>query len=290
MIVNPTRRALSLGALSAILAACSPLGAFNKVVPFDGGSVQLAQGLAYGPGMRQQLDIYGPVETSGGAPVVVFYYGGSWNSGRRQDYAFVGHALAAQGIITVIPDYRLVPAIAYPVFLEDCASALVWVHRQIERHGGDASRLFLAGHSAGAYNAMMLATAKELLAPHGLTAAVLSGVAGLAGPYDFLPLRYRSTKEAFAGVADLEATQPINRVTAEAPPLFLASGAEDTLVEPHNSAVLAQRARETGVPVVEKRYPGVGHAGLLLALSRPLRERAPVLDDLVSFFRSGSSA
>jgi acetyl esterase/lipase len=290
MVVNPTRRALTLGALSAAFAACTPLDAFNKVIPYDEGSVQIAQNVAYGPNKRQQLDIYGPRDLRKSAPVVVFYYGGSWNSGRRQDYAFVGHALAAEGFVTVIPDYRLVPAIAYPVFLEDCASALAWVHREIEIHGGDASRLFLVGHSAGAYNAMMLATAGELLAPHGLTSAEIAGVAALAGPYDFLPLRYRATKQAFAGVSDLQATQPINRLTAEAPPLFLASGADDTLVEPRNSAVLAQRAREIGVPVVEKSYPGVGHAGLLLALAQPLREHAPVLANMLSFFRSAKSS
>lgn len=287
MIVNPTRRALTLGALSAAFAACTPLDAFNTVIPYDEGSVQIAQNVAYGPNKRQQLDIYGPRDLRKSAPVVVFYYGGSWNSGRRQDYAFVGHALAAEGFVTVIPDYRLVPAIAYPVFLEDCASALAWVHREIE---GDASRLFLAGHSAGAYNAVMLAMAEEFLAPHGLTSAVIAAVAGLAGPYDFLPLRYRATKEAFSGVEDLEATQPINRLTAEAPPLFLASGADDTLVKPRNSVVLAQRAREIGIPVVEKSYPGVGHAGLLLALAQPLREHAPVLADMVSFFRSAKSS
>ena len=290
MSPSPSRRTLLMTALPLLLAGCTRLGAFNSVVPFDEGAELRAESVTYGQEPRQKLDIYGPKDQAGQAPVVVFYYGGSWNSGRREDYAFVGHALAAQGFVTVIPDYRLVPEVTYPAFLEDCAAALAWVAQEIGARGGDPSRLFAAGHSAGAYNAVMLGVAQDLLKPHGLSPAALSGIAGLAGPYDFLPLRYRATKRAFAGAGDLEATQPVNRIGPGTPPLFLAAGADDGLVLPKNTASLAETARAKGVPVVEKRYPDIGHAGLLLALSRPLRDDAPVLEDMLGFFRDTASA
>ena len=62
--------------------------------------------------------------------MVVFFYGGSWNHGERHDYRFVGEALAARGIVTVIPDYRLYPQVRYPDFLKDNAAAVAWALRQ----------------------------------------------------------------------------------------------------------------------------------------------------------------
>ena len=90
-------------------------------------------------------------------PVILFFYGGSWNSGRRQGYAFAARALAARGFVVIVPDYRLVPDAVYPDFLRDCAAAVRWARRNAGAHGGDGERIVLVGHSAGAYNAAMLA-------------------------------------------------------------------------------------------------------------------------------------
>jgi acetyl esterase/lipase len=110
------RRALLTG-LSGLLTACaSPLGAFNALAPRDGAGQRIAEGLAYGEGPRRRLDIYAPA-APGPRPVIIFFYGGSWNSGRRQDYAFAGAAFAARGFVTVIPDYRLVPETRFPASL-----------------------------------------------------------------------------------------------------------------------------------------------------------------------------
>jgi len=280
-----TRRHLLAASLPLLLAGCTRLGAFNAVISHDEETKLLGEGLAFGPHQRQKLDLYGPL-AGGPAPLVVFLYGGSWNSGRRQDYAFVGHALAAAGFFVAIPDYRLVPEVTYPAFLEDNAAALAWVLAEGGRFGLETEGVFLAGHSAGAYNAVMLGVAPEFLAPHGLSPGSLAGIAGLAGPYDFLPLKWRATKRAFAGAQDLEATQPVNRIGPGAPPLFLASGEDDTTVLPKNSANLAKAARAAGVAVTEKRYPEIGHAGLLLALSKPLRDSAPALADMTAFFKA----
>ena len=286
MIRRPARWLLAIGVALLALGGCTPLGALNTFMPADGGAEQVAEGVRYGEHERQRLDVYAPSENEAPAPVVVFIYGGSWDGGRRQDYEFVGRALASRGFVTVIPDYRLVPEVRYPAFVRDGAAVVEWARNNIDRYGGDTERLGVAGHSAGAYNAVMLGVAPRYVgAGADEPAFPVEAVAGLSGPYDFLPLDVAATKRAFAGVADLEATQPVNLVTEDGPPLFLATGASDGTVLPRNTKALARRARESGRDVIEKQYAGVGHAGLLLALGRGFRGRAPVLADLTAFFR-----
>lgn len=279
---SPLRAAIAL-CLSLVPVACSPLGAYNAVIAKDAGGARVASDIAYGSDARQRLDVYAPDGPSRG--VVVFVYGGSWNSGARGDYAFVGRALAARGYVTVIPDYRLVPTVRYPDFVQDTARAVAWTSRNAAQYGGDAGGLFVVGHSAGAYNALMVALAPEFLADEGLSPSIVTAAAGLSGPYDFLPLAGNVTKAAFGGARDLDATQPVNRAQAGrgTPAVFLAHGEADTVVLPRNSRVLADRLREAGKRVDTKFYPGVDHVGTLLAISRPRRDTLPVLDDLVAF-------
>ena len=252
--------AVVLGSLSG----CSRLGAFNAVIPKDGGVTVEATSVAYGTDARHRLDIYAP---SGGPSkgTIVFFYGGSWNSGARQEYGFVARAFASRGFTTVVFDYRLVPQHRYPAFVEDGAKAVAWVYRNIADHGGDPERIFLVGHSAGAYNAMMVALAPEFLRAEGLTPTIVKAVVGLSGPYDFLPLAVDETREAFKGVANLPPTQPVNRVARGQyiPPMLLAHGDADTLVYPRNTKALAAVLRRTGHAVEEKYYPGVDHVGTL---------------------------
>jgi acetyl esterase/lipase len=267
--------------------AVSNLTILNALLPKDEGVMRAARAVAYGPDPRQKLDIYVPSAASRSAPVLIFIYGGAWSWGERRDYSFVGHAFAAHGMVAVIPDYRVLPEVAYPRFIEDNAEAARWVVQNIARFGGDVRAIHLAGHSSGAYNAAMLA-----LDPRHDMAGRIAGVIGLAGPYDFLPLDNPTTRRVFGQVTDLEATQPINHVTPAAPPMFLATGAADRTVYPRNTASLARRLRAAGATVTERSYRGVGHAGLLLALSRPFRHRAPVLAEIVDFLggRRGTAA
>jgi acetyl esterase/lipase len=276
--------AAGTGALAG--AACSPLQTIDALIPADGGVRLAASDVPYAAGDRRRLDVYVPSAPGGPLPVVVFTYGGSWASGSKDEYDFAGRAFAAQGFATVVYDYRLVPEVAFPGFVEDGALAVRWVRDGIAEHGGDPDRILLAGHSAGAYSTAMLALDRRYLAAAGVPASAIRGAAGLAGPYDFLPLDVDATRDAFGSAPDLAATQPVNFVRRDAPPFFLATGEADETVRPRNTTELAARLRAKGVPVTEKRYPDVGHVGLLLALGRPFRGRAPVLDDTVSFLRS----
>jgi acetyl esterase/lipase len=213
-------------------------------------------------------------------PVIVFFYGGSWNSGRRQGYAFAARALAARGFVVVVPDQRLVPEVHYPDFLRDCAAAVRWARGQARRYGGDGERIVLVGHSAGAYNAAMLALDPDLL---GADRSAIRGFAGLAGPYDFLPLDDAATVAAFGRWPRPAETQPIRYAGPGAPPALLLHGADDTRVKPRNSRALAARLEAAGADVRLKLYPGLGHVGILTALAMPFRRRAPVLADLAAF-------
>lgn len=278
-----TRRRLRArcAALAGLLAsACSPLTAFNAVVPKDGG-VAAVRGIAYGVDPRQKLDVYSPRgRRAERLPVVVFFYGGAWSSGARGGYSWVGRALAAKGFVTVVPDYRLVPAVRFPTFLEDGAAAVRWVRAHIGEQGGDPERIVLAGHSAGAYNAAMLALDPRWL---GADRAAVRGFLGLAGPYDFSLDDGPITRAAFAGVTDARATQPIAFAARGAPPALLATGLADVTVQPGNSERLAAKLAAAGVPVTLRVYPGVGHVGLVTALARPFRGKAPVLADVAAF-------
>jgi acetyl esterase/lipase len=276
------RSLLSLAPLSALAAACSPLGALNGLnglTPGDGGVTRLVDGAAFGDDARQRLDVWAPRGRAGPLPVIVFFYGGSWNSGIRDGYGFVARALAARGFVVVVPNYRLVPQVRWPAFVEDGAAALRWVQANIAGRGGDPARMAVMGHSAGAHIALLLALDRRWGVADAIRAAV-----GLAGPADFLPFVAGGVAEAALGNApDLADTQPIHLARGDAPPLLLLHGESDTTVLPRNSRRLANAVSDLGGAAEARVYPDLGHIGILLALSKPFRGRAPVLADASNF-------
>jgi acetyl esterase/lipase len=274
------RRLFSL-ALTCVTAACTPIAALDLLVPGNGYARE--SGIAYGEGPRRQLDIYRPDGQPGARPVVLFVYGGSWNSGERRHYRFVGQALAARGYVAVLPDYRHDPEGRFPGFVEDIAAAVAWTVAHAAEHGGDPKRIFLMGHSAGAYNVAMVASDRRYLAAHRLDRRAIAGVIGLAGPYDFLPLDTDTTRRVFGHVADLDRTQPIRLVDAATPPMLLLHGDADDTVYPRHSLRLAERLTTLGATAEAKLYPGIGHIGIVLALSPLRRDDPPVLTDLDRF-------
>ncbi len=277
---------ISLGAVVLLLAtaACAPLATLNALAASEDHT--RVGDLAYGPLPRQRLDIYRPAGAAppGGWPVVVFFYGGSWNSGERAQYGFVGAALASRGMLTLVADYRLYPEVRFPAFLADSALALTWGLTHAADHGGNPQRVFVMGHSAGAYNAAMLALDPRWLAATGHAPKELAGFIGLAGPYDFLPMTNPDAQPVFFHPDYPPDTQPMAFAGAQAPRSFLAAGATDNLVDPErNTATLAARLKAAGAPVSLHRYARANHLTLIGAFSLPLRWLAPVLDDVAGF-------
>ncbi len=269
----------------AALAACSPLTALNALARTD--TYRPTLDVAYGALARQRLDVYTPkvLAPPEGWPVVVFFYGGTWVSGERADYRFMGEALAERGILTVVADYRLYPEMRYPEFLEDSALAVAWSLDHAAGLGGDPRRIFVMGHSAGGYNAAMVALDPRWLAPTGHSPKDLAAWIGLAGPYEFLPLEPGSPARPVFFHPDYPPnTQPIDDVTSASLRAFLAAPVDDKVVSPRRSTLaMAAKLKAAGVPVELKMYGGISHALLVGAFARPLRGLAPVLDDVATY-------
>ena len=236
----------------------------------------------YADDLDERLDVYRP-DAIGDAPVVVFFYGGRWQDGSRDDYAFVGRALATRGLVAVVPDYRGYPEVRFPAFVEDAAQAVAWTRTHAARLGGDPRRIYLAGHSAGAHIAALLATDARYLAAVGMEPQDLAGVVAIAGPHDFLPITDADLAEIFGPPERYPDSQPVSFVDGDEPPFLLLHGADDDSVRVRNSESLA--ARLCGVDVANelKLYPGVGHVRILAAIDPDYARLAPTLDDVVRF-------
>ncbi len=288
-----TRRSL-IAMLPALLTACSAVDVLNATVPTD--TYRRVSSLAYGPEVRHKLDVYLPAQAVadqslavGGAPMVVFFYGGSWSSGERADYRFVGEALAGRGIVAVVADYRLSPEVRYPVFVQDSALAMRWAFESAEKYGANPARVFVMGHSAGAYNAAMLALDKRWLGAVNLSPANLAGWIGLAGPYDFLPIDDRKTQVAFEWPNTPANSQPMFHASSASPPALLLAPTDDSLVSTQRSTVsMARRLKSSGVRVESELYDSVGHVTLIAAMASVLRGRAPVLERVTGFVKANA--
>jgi acetyl esterase/lipase len=241
----------------------------------------LRAGVAYGALPAQRLDVYTPDAVAAAAPVVIFFHGGGWAIGNKDEYRFVGEALATAGIIVVIPNYRLSPPAIFPDFMHDGAAAVAWAAHEFAGHP-----LFLAGHSAGAHIATLLALDGRYLAGEGVARSAIAGAIGLSGPYDFLPLTEARYQRVFPESSRAD-SQPIRFVDGNAPPMLLVTGDADRTVKPGNTTRLADAIVAKGGRATVNVYPGVGHLGTMLALARILPLRGPpVRGDILAFIAS----
>jgi acetyl esterase/lipase len=277
-----TRRGLFAPALGFLAAACSPLSLLNSLGPRDPGVRRVARDLAYGEDPRQRMDIYAPT-AAGSYPVLVFFYGGGWDSGSRDLYGWAAQALAAKGFVVALPDYRIVPQVVFPAFIEDAAAATVRTAEVAARYGGDPDRLGVLGHSAGAHLAMMIALDRRYMAAVEQP-DLIKAAAGLAGPYDFLPFDVPASKNAFGRAPDPTLTQPVAFVRPDAPPIWLGHGTADTVVHDEDTVILDERMRAVGGRSEARLYSGLDHADLVATFSPLFRKKAPVLADVTAFF------
>lgn len=272
-----TVRAIVIVTLALGLAGCQSLG-FGAM---NAGLADADASVAYAPDRSLSLDVYvahhsGPDHSSlakahASHPVVVFFYGGTWRSGRREDYRFVGRRLAELGAVAIVADYRTAPRGVFPGFVEDAAAAVAWAKLHAADYGGDPARVYIAGHSAGAHIAALVGADSRYLAAYGLTPRDLAGVIGLSGPYDFEIAGY---EDVFGPEALWPQTQPVNAIDGDEPPFLLIHGAADDVVEPRDSQILADRLRAAGIEARLLWLPGAGHLAPLVAMRRPSRQPA----------------
>lgn len=271
--------------VSALLHFVSPIPLLNVLASTEAAT--RTPDVAYGTGPRHDLDIYAPRPAPATpAPVVVFFYGGGWETGDKETYRFVGAALARQGILAVVPNYRLHPAVVFPAFVQDAADAVSWTRRHAAEFGGDPNSLFLMGHSAGAYIAAILALDPDYLRAVGMRRQEVCGIIGLAGPYDFAASAPAGTRAVFGSEANWKAATPGNHVTNEAPPMLLAAGSADRTVDPGNTTRLAALLSQAGDQVATDIYPNVSHRAIVVALAPALAFLAPVRDATIGFIQS----
>lgn len=276
--------------IGSILALTSPprlLSLYDRMAGGREGSFPAAEGVPFG-NHGQALDIWAPNAMPAGRklPVVIFWYGGGWAKGDRTSYAFAGRALAKAGFLVVIPDYRKVPQVHFPAFLDDGAEAVAWVQKNIAQYQGDSERLAFMGHSAGAYQAVMLALDAKRLTAAGVDPANVKAAVGLSGPYDFHPFTSDRAIAAFSQWPRPEETQPITFARADAPPLLLVTSDGDETVRPKNANNLAAKLRGLGAPVEVKNYGSLDHEEVVMAISVPFRSKGPVLADSAAFLKA----
>jgi acetyl esterase/lipase len=243
---------------------------------------EAADGIAYGAKWRQRLDVYAPdARSNTGHPIVVYFYGGSWQAGQRTDSRDIAQALAARGVVTVAPDYRLYPETRFPGFLDDAALAVRWARDHAGDYGGEPHRIFVMGHSAGAHIAAMLATDSRFLQAQGLSKQSLVGMIGLAGPYAAIPSEPHM--DDIFPPADRSRALPIDCITGNEPPMLLATGTADKVVDPRNSDRFADALRAHNDSVEVKRYDGLGHSRIVASFSSAQRADSPVVADVLAF-------
>lgn len=263
-----------ISVLVSLLSACSGQKLLNTMTLATGYT--RVSNVVFDQATGMKTDVYMP-KAAAHAPVIVFFFGGRWSEGDKDLYEFAGAALAKQGFVAVVPNYRLYPQVKFPAFVEDSAKVVRWAHDNAARYGGDNRRLFLMGHSAGAYNAAMLVTDESYLRAVGGSRKWLAGMVGLAGPYDFLPFTDSDIIDMFGPPARFEATQPINHVDGQNPPMLLMHGEDDTSVFPKNTRNFANKIRAAGGPVETVFYPKLSHSWIVATLSTALQGQSDVM-------------
>ncbi|GAB2512172.1 alpha/beta hydrolase [Lysobacter humi (ex Lee et al. 2017)] len=238
--------------------------------------------VTFAPETGLALDVYRPASGAVRAPVVVFFYGGAWQRGAREQYRFVGRRLARAGMVAIVADYRTWPRAGFPAFVEDAALAVAWTHRNAASYGGDPRRIFVAGHSAGAQLAALVGADRRYLAAHGLAPRDLAGVIGLSGPYDFaITGQY---VPIFGPRSQWASAQAVNAVDGDEPPFLLVHGTGDRVVEARDSRQMADKLRAAGVPAELLLLDGGGHTAPLQGLYQPRRapEVLPAIERFVA--------
>ncbi|HLI26453.1 MAG TPA: alpha/beta hydrolase [Chloroflexota bacterium] len=260
-----------------------PAGALGLPLTPPGGlmtSRPAQSDVAYGADPRQRLDLYLPA-TRGGAPVVLFVHGGGWSIGDKAQFGWVGEQLAAQGVVAALANYRLSPAVQHPEHTKDVARAAAWLYRHAASYGGEPTRLYLVGHSAGAHLAALVALDRSYLVAEGLTPAIVRGVVGIAGPTYDLDASYAQTPIAPLLYAAFgpdptrwAQAAPVRYVQPYAPGFLLIYGTADTQALPLSTQALAAALQRSGVPVQVEPLAGQDHFGVLGAALAEVRRFA----------------
>lgn len=291
MLTKATATLLLCG-VTTIVAGCSPADWGNAMVPPL--AMTGTRGIEYRPGPRNKLDVWQPTCTCHSTkprPVVVWFYGGYWQKGHRGDYRPLAFPFTSAGCVVVIPDYRLTPGVQFPTFIDDAADAVAWAHRHAAEFGGDPNRIFLAGHSAGAYVAAMLNLDQRYLDHAGVPRGAVRGTICLAAPTQFSLSGDPYIQQAFGPYADRwSQTQPGTFATPDDPPMLLLQGDKDDLVKPGSNRYLSRLIRSKGGRATAVSYPNMTHFGLLVSMCWPIWPTTDVRARCIQFIHENGAS
>ena len=266
-----------------VLTACTQVGLGIANLPVQFSDVEIKTDIAYGDKDIQKLDLYIPEISDKDLPVLVFFYGGRWTDGSKDMYDFVGGAFAKKGYVVAIADYSKYPDVKFPTFVEDGAEAVAWVHDNIAQHKGDASKIFVSGHSSGAHIGALVATDERYLKALGKK-NIITAFAGLSGPYDFVP-QAEDLKDMFGATeAEYSKTMVTSYIDGNEPPMLLLWGEKDQAVWARNHELLSKKIKDKGGAVEVKTYPELNHVETVGSLTWFWRKKAPILEDVDTFF------
>ena len=291
-IKNRTPKRISVGVTAALAVggialatqqaqALSALAIVNGIT--SNGGVGVSKNILYGDEPNQDLDIYYPkplakamnstIDNSAihdSYPMVVFVHGGSWESGNKDEYAFVGQSLAQAGYVTAVINYRKAPEHVYPDYVQDTAQAIAWSYNNAKNLHADPKRLAVVGHSAGAFNAVAAVANEDFLKPYGVKPTDIAAVIGIAGPYSY-DFRKFSSVTAFGASATPETVMPDRHIKGAQPPYLLLTAEKDKVVHVTNTIKMTQALKEVGVRVETGEISGASHATSIGAMAPPLR-------------------
>ena len=273
--------------------ALSALAIVNGIT--SNGGVGVSKNILYGDEPNQDLDIYYPkplakamnstindIAIHDSYPMVVFVHGGSWESGSKDEYAFVGQSLAKAGYVTAVINYRKAPEHLYPDYVEDTAQAIAWSYKNAESLHADPKRLAVIGHSAGAFNAVAAVANEDFLAPYGVKPKDIATVIGIAGPYSY-DFRKFSSRTAFGASATPETVMPDRQIKGAQPPYLLLTAEKDKVVHVTNTIKMTQALKAAGVKVETGEIAGASHATSIGAMAPPLRWVNDVRTQVLSY-------
>lgn len=274
--------------LSLTLLGCTKAGISLANLPSKFSDHNIVKNQAYGDQDWQKLDIFIPEKVKDdnlvSLPVIVFFYGGRWTDGSKEMYAFVGQALANQGYVTVLADYSKYPNVKFPTFVEDGAKAIAWTYRHISQYGGDPKQLFVSGHSSGAHIGALITADESYLAAENLSSNIINAFAGLAGPYDFVR-KAPDLKDMFGPPDNFPNMVVSNFIDGTEPPMLLMWGDKDEAVWRRNIDLLTEKILKKQGRVKRIIYPNVDHVGIISGLTWFLPKKAPVINDINTFFK-----
>jgi len=263
-----------------LIAARASAREWLQPLPRRPHGVELIADLPYpGGDERNTLDVYRKAAGCTHAPVLLYLHGNEWCRGHKRQQALpLLYRLAELGWVIVAPNYRLSPAARFPAQLVDCKAAFAWIRAHVSRYGGNPHWVAVAGGSAGAHLAALLALtfdSPELQPGFEHVDTRPDACVTCYGVYDFTNrhglrrdgqsfIRWLSSNimpcDRARDPAAWEAASPIANVRSDAPPCFVLHGTHDSIVPAREAEVFAARLRAVSrSPVVYAELPGAHH-------------------------------